>query len=91
MRKTAPTPESIAAMERRIAMLEAIGFECHHELSHMKHPTTEYLHYDFSAIAEDKLIEYAIQQLVKNGKLMGRNELRRQYKDLLTPEHHKPY
>jgi hypothetical protein len=68
------------------AILKPLGFQ-HQQImmgtffTHKDLPSS--VHFDFSAIADDHLVSYAIQNLVAQSKLAGRRELQTSLAELL--------
>ncbi len=69
------------AMERRCKKLESLGFEIHHEDSRVNVYRRAIV--DFSAIAEEHFLEYAVKQVFEEGLKVGESTLQTKFKVLM--------
>ncbi len=69
------------AMTRRCERLELLGFKIHHQDSRVNVYGRAMV--DFSAIAEEHFLEYAIKQVFEEGLKVGESTLQTKIKGLL--------
>jgi hypothetical protein len=71
----------------RCEKLEALGFSIMHEDSHVHYYIDgQPIDIDFSAVDENKFMEYAIKKIHEDGQIKGRNQIRSSFHKLMDME-----
>lgn len=73
----------------RCSLLKSLGFEICHEDSRVRVEVDEHIRdieIDFSKIDSKNFLKFALQEAYKAGKVTGRNEIRKNVKNLLESE-----